>query len=436
MTTYLIRRIAFLFFTLLSVSIAIFAITELAPGNIAINVLGNTITPAQEASFNAQNGLDQPPLVRYIRWMFGSDWQVEAAIGHPVEQIYNARAKRWEWWAIDRNSGIPFRNFSPDGETIFRIELQPDGSTSEVEAGDGIWKTDAQGQQIFWGVDANGRAARWTRGADRQEQSLTKSGWVSVACAPDTYVPLQAGLLRGDPGISFTTRQPVAETLVPRLLNTLFLAGIAFVFIMPLALLAGIIAGLNEGRTVDRVLSIGGLMATATPEFASGVFLVVIFSVWLKWLPGAVVLPSGTSVFSRPEMLVLPVLTLTLIELGYVMRVTRASMVEVMRTNYIRTAILKGLPYRMIIGKHALRNALMAPITVIMLHINWLVGGVVVVESLFGYPGLGRYILESALNKDVFAIEAATMVLVIIAVVTQLLADIIYIYLNPRIRYS
>jgi peptide/nickel transport system permease protein len=111
-------------------------------------------------------------------------------------------------------------------------------------------------------------------------------------------------------------------------------------------------------------------------------------------------------------------------------------MVEVMRTNYVRTATLKGLPYRRIVLKHALRNALLAPITVIMLHINWLVGGIVVVETLFGYPGLGRYILDSALSKDVFAIEAATMVLVIIAVVTQLLADVIYVYLNPRIRYS
>jgi peptide/nickel transport system permease protein len=130
------------------------------------------------------------------------------------------------------------------------------------------------------------------------------------------------------------------------------------------------------------------------------------------------------------------VLTLTLIELGYVLRITRASMVEVMRTNYIRTAVLKGLPRRRIVMKHALRNALLAPITIIMLHVNWLIGGIVIVESLFGFPGLGRYILEVALFKDVFAIEAAAMLMVVIAVATQLLADIIYTYLNPRIRYS
>ena len=135
-------------------------------------------------------------------------------------------------------------------------------------------------------------------------------------------------------------------------------------------------------------------------------------------------------------MLVLPVLTLTLIELGYVLRITRSSMVEVMRTNYIRTAVLKGLPRNRIVFKHALRNALLAPITIIMLHVNWLIGGLVIVETLFGFPGLGSYVLEAALRKDVFAIGASAMILVVIAVGTQLIADLLYTYLNPRIRYS
>jgi peptide/nickel transport system permease protein len=130
------------------------------------------------------------------------------------------------------------------------------------------------------------------------------------------------------------------------------------------------------------------------------------------------------------------VLTLTLVELGYVLRITRASMVEVMRTNYIRTAVLKGLPRFRIVFKHAVRNALMAPITVIMLHVNWLIGGIVIVENIFGYPGLGGYILDTALGKDFFGIEAATMVLILIAVSTQLLADFVYTFLNPRIRYA
>jgi peptide/nickel transport system permease protein len=203
-----------------------------------------------------------------------------------------------------------------------------------------------------------------------------------------------------------------------------------------LALFLGLVAGLNEGLFIDRILSITSLIATATPEFASGVFLILIFAQWLGWFPGAVVATSDSAIFQNPQMLVLPILTLTLIELGYILRITRASMVEVMKTNYIRTAVLKGLPQRRIIFKHALRNALMAPITIITLHINWLIGGIVVVEVLFGFPGLGRYVLEAALFKDVFAIEAAAMVLVVIAVGSQLFADIIYTYLNPRIRYS
>ena len=135
-------------------------------------------------------------------------------------------------------------------------------------------------------------------------------------------------------------------------------------------------------------------------------------------------------------MLVLPILTLTLVELGYVLRITRSSMIEVMRTNYIRTAVLKGLPRNRIVFKHAIRNALMAPITIIMLHVNWLIGGIVIVENLFGFPGLGDFILRAALFPDVFSIEASAMILIFVAVGTQLAADIIYTYLNPRIRYA
>jgi len=138
----------------------------------------------------------------------------------------------------------------------------------------------------------------------------------------------------------------------------------------------------------------------------------------------------------EPKLLVLPVLTLTLVEVGYVARMTRASMIEVTNAPYIRTAHLKGLPRSRIIMHHAIRNALIAPITVIMLHVNWLIGGIVVVESVFGYPGLGMYLLDSALFKDVNAIQAGALVMVALAVSTQLIADVIYTFLNPRIRYT
>ncbi len=303
-----------------------------------------------------------------------------------------------------------------------------------------IARSDAASQarviRTFWGVDTDNHAIRWEKGTGKVVWSLVPgSGWMASTGGPAEYIPLQKGLLRGDPGISLRTGRPVADLLFKRLRNSLVLAGIAFVIVMPLALALGVIAGLNEGKFIDRALSIGGMMFSVTPEFATGIFLILIFAWWLKLVPGATVFGEKAP-WSRPDMLVLPVLTLTLIELGYVLRITRASMVEVMRAPYIRTAFLKGLPYRRIVFKHAIRNALMAPITVIMLHVNWLLGGIVVVEVIFGYPGLGSYLLDSALFKDFNAIEGGAMILVAVAVGTQLLADIIYTFLNPRIRYA
>jgi len=296
----------------------------------------------------------------------------------------------------------------------------------------------ARVSRFFWGVDNLNHAVMWQTGGEHTFWMKAKGAgwWVEQAGGAVEYIPLQRGLLRGDPGESVRTRQPVNEDLVRRVRNSAVLAGLAFVVVMPLALLMGIVAGLNEGKTIDRVFSIFGLVTTASPNFATGVFLILVFSVWLKVLPGATVFTSSTTIFEEPRMLVLPVATLTLIELGYVLRITRASMVEVMKAAYVRTAFLKGLPYWRIVFKHAVRNAMMAPITVIMLHVNWLMGGIVVVEAIFGFPGLGNYLLQSALYKDVFAIEAGAMVMVVLAVGTQLVADVIYTFINPRIRYA
>ncbi|MGC8879150.1 MAG: ABC transporter permease subunit [Anaerolineae bacterium] len=290
--------------------------------------------------------------------------------------------------------------------------------------------------RTFWGVDTQNHAVRWEKGSGKETWVfIVGTGWKAFSGGPVEYIPLQKGLLRGDPGMSLRTGRPVADLLFSRLRNSLVLAGIAFVVVMPLSLLLGLVAGLNEGKPLDRVLSIGGMVFSVTPEFATGIFLILIFALWLRWMPGATVFGEQAP-WTRPDMLILPVLTLTLVELGYVLRITRASTVEVMKAAYVRTAFLKGLPYRRIIFKHVMRNALMAPITVIMLHVNWLLGGIVVVEAIFGYPGLGSYLLASALFKDFNAIEAGAMILVAVAVGTQLIADVIYTFLNPRIRYT
>ena len=253
---------------------------------------------------------------------------------------------------------------------------------------------------------------------------------------PVRYLDFAKNALTLDFGVSTLTDEPVMDSIAPRLGNTLLLAGLAFVVIMPLAVLLGIISALKEGRLLDRVIAVSTLTATSIPEIATGIFLLVIFVGWLNVLPGATVIPAGESLLENPKFFILPVLTLTLIEVGYVARITRASMIDVLDSQYIRTAYLKGLSYWKIVFRHALRNALLAPIAVIMLHVNWLIGGIVVVEVIFGYPGLGRFILGAALNRDVFGVEAATMLLVVIAVGTQLVADVLYTFLNPRVRFA
>ncbi|MBI3457726.1 MAG: ABC transporter permease [Candidatus Rokubacteria bacterium] len=242
--------------------------------------------------------------------------------------------------------------------------------------------------------------------------------------------------VQGDMGISSHYAAPVASLLGRRLLNSGVLAAAAFALIMPLALLLGVVAGMREGGRADRLISLGSLVSTSIPTFASGVFLILIFTLWLGWLPGSSVLDQETWAYQAPLKLIMPVLALVLVDVGYVARMTRVSMAEVMASAYVRTAILKGLPYRRVIVQHALRNALLAPITVIMLHINWLMGGIVVVEFLFGFHGFGWMMLDASLNKDVQVIEAGAMVAIVIAVGTQLIADLLYTALNPRIRLA
>ncbi|MCK5316409.1 MAG: ABC transporter permease [Anaerolineales bacterium] len=432
MGKFIVRRIILLLLTMILVSMAVFVITEASPGNVARNILGAFVTPEQEASFLAQLGLDKPVWVRYLYWLGGSDWQASDKVGRPLKRIMTEKGFV-EWWAI-REDGQLVR-WKLSGDDLIAEVRQRDGTKTKEKDND-RWVTDKKGVSIFWGLDNENHAVKWEKGTDRKVWTfIMGSGWKETSGGPIEYIPLKKGFIRGDPGVSLRTGRPVGNSLYVRLRNTLVLAGIAFVIVMPLALVLGLLAGLKEGSLRDRVLSVGGMMFSVIPEFATGIFLILIVAVWWGVVPGATVFGEKAP-WSRPDMLILPVLTLTLIELGYVLRITRASMVEVMRSPYIRTAHLKGLPYWRIITKHAIRNALMAPITVIMLHVNWLMGGVVIVEVVFGYPGLGKYLLDSALYKDINALEAGAMILVMVAVGTQLFADILYTFLNPRIRYT
>ena len=236
----------------------------------------------------------------------------------------------------------------------------------------------------------------------------------------------------GDFGKSVKYKTEVSNVLWPRLGNTAILGLATMAVVIPLSLFLGVLAGMREGSRTDRSISVLSIITTSIPEFASAPILSAIFVFYLGWLPGTSSMIGGFD----PVQLILPVMVLVLYDFGYVTRMTRASMAEVMMTHYIRTAVLKGLPYKLVIMKHALRNALIAPFTVIMLQINWLLSGVIVVEFFFAYKGFGFLILDASLNKDIFMIEACAMVAVFVAVSTQAAADIGYTYLNPRIRFS
>ncbi|MBW2091052.1 MAG: ABC transporter permease, partial [Deltaproteobacteria bacterium] len=429
---FIIRRFYLLIITLILVSAAVFLITELSPGNVARNILGAFVTPEQEASFLKQMGLDKPVYVRYPYWLLGSDWHASRRIGLPLKRIMTQKGFE-EWWAVREDGELI--QWKLKGEDLIAQVMHSDGSTEEY-LDNQRWREGENGTAYFWGVDNQNHAVKWEKGVDHKVWTfIIGTGWVQTTGGPLEYIPLKKGIIRADPGLSLRTGRPVAASLFIRLRNSLFLAGVAFVIVMPLALLLGVAAGLKEGSLRDRLLSIGGMMLSVVPEFATGIFLILIMALWLGLVPGATVFGEEMP-WENLEMLILPVLTLTLIELGYVLRITRASVVEVMKAPYIRTAFLKGLPYRRVVFKHAMRNAMMAPITVIMLHVNWLLGRIVIVEVVFGYPGLGKYLLESALYKDFNALAAGTMILVTVSVATQLIADIGYTFLNPRIRYN
>ena len=250
------------------------------------------------------------------------------------------------------------------------------------------------------------------------------------------YFDWITNILRGDFGESIHYRRPVGDLVAVRVQRSLALAGLGFAFMIPLGLALGCIAGITEGKVPDRIISLTSSIFVSVPSFASGIFLIVIFSLWLGWFPGVSMPDPDAGFLESTKKLILPVLVLALDEIGYLARMTRISMAEVMNSDYIRTAVLKGIPRWKVIWRHALRNALVAPFTAIMLHVNWLIGGVVVVEVLFNYPGLGRLLLDAAMRNDITLLMGGTLVLTFVAVASQVLADIGLYFMNPRIRFE
>ena len=258
------------------------------------------------------------------------------------------------------------------------------------------------------------------------------ASWLGVI--PDHKGEL-SGILQGNLGYSTLWKTDVQNFIWDRIANTGLLTLVAFGLIAPLSVILGVLAGMREGSLLDRTVSVLSTITTSVPEFAMGAFLLTIFVVGLGILPGTAPLEPG-GVWSVPAQMVLPVLTLMAFYTGYLVRMVRASMVEVMTQPYIRTAVLKGMSFRDVITKHAMRNALITPFTAILLQLNFLFTGIVVVEAVFAVPGFGRMLVDATLYKDVDTVEAASLFAVFIVVVSQMLGDYAYMMLNPRIRFS
>jgi peptide/nickel transport system permease protein len=242
------------------------------------------------------------------------------------------------------------------------------------------------------------------------------------------------GLAHGNMGISYEFRSPVAPFVGAALVNSVKLAALAFVIVVPLGITGGVLAALRYGRPADRVISVTGLSGATLPEFVSGIVLIVIFAVELKWLPVQASAGAGASALSQLDHLILPAIPLVLVLFGYIARMARAGTIEALDSDYARTATLKGLRRSVVIRRHILRNSLLPTITVIATQTGYLVGGLVVVETLFNYQGIGKLIFTAATAKDFPMLEAGVLTIGVVYMVATLIADVLYTVLNPRLR--
>ena len=314
MLRFLVMRFALILLTLVVVSLAIFGVTEVLPGDVAEAVLGKSRTPGALETLREQMGLDQPPWKRYLNWV--------------------------------------------------------------------------------------------------------------------------GGVFQGDLGTSLVQDRPVTEILKSRLQNSLVLAIAAFCIAVPSAILVGVWAGVRRGSVGDHTVSVLSLVAISLPEFVTGFILIVILSSTLGWLPSSSIVLPGTSPLARPEILIMPVLTMTAVLFGYIMRMTRANIIEALETNYVRTAILKGLPRWQVIWRHAVPNAMLPTISVVSFNVGWMLGGLIIVESVFGYPGLGLTLINAINRRDLPVLQAVALLVAGTYAVSNLVADLMYVWLNPRIRIS
>lgn len=247
------------------------------------------------------------------------------------------------------------------------------------------------------------------------------------------YLGWVGDFVSGDWGISYSTNTAVQPLVLERMGNSLRLAGLTLLIAVPLATALGAVAALNENGWLDNGISILSLSVVGLPEFVTGIILIELLAFRLG-LPANSSIRAGTSFFQALPSLLLPALTATLVLLAYIARLTRAGVLEELKQEYVRTAYLKGLPERTVIFKHVLRNALLPTITVVAISFGWLISGLVVIENVFNYPGLGRFMVFAISRRDLPTLQAISMITVLGFALANLAADLLYAALNPRIR--
>lgn len=251
------------------------------------------------------------------------------------------------------------------------------------------------------------------------------------------YLDWASGVVRGDLGNSLVPPEPpVWEVLEPALANSLKLAVYAFLLVVPFGILGGVVAGLNVGKLGDRTITIFGLPLAVIPDFVTGLVLILVFSIWLGWLPVTAQWDEGAGPLTQIKHLTLPAIALALVLFGYIARIARAGVIEALDSDYARTAYLKGLRRKTVIRRHVLRNALLPTIAVVATQVGYLFGGLVAIELLFNYRGIGLTILEAATLKDYTLLSAGVLIIGFAYLVVTLVADVLFALLNPRIRYE
>jgi peptide/nickel transport system permease protein len=250
------------------------------------------------------------------------------------------------------------------------------------------------------------------------------------------YVSWLGGAVHGDFGRSLSFRAPVSDLLSRALVNSLKLAAVAFVMVVPLGILGGIVASLNRDKFLDRLISVTGLSGIAMPEFVTGIVLILLFGITLRIFPITATAPAGSGPLTQIYYLIMPSLPLVFVLFGYIARITRAGMNEALDADYTRTAYLKGLSRGMVIRRHVLRNALLPTVAVVATQTGYLIGGLVIIEFIFNYQGIGQLIFTAAQQKDFPLLQAGVLVVGIVYLTATLIADVLYSLLNPRIRYG